>query len=95
MKQLPNLVLKSCPCVGAYLCSLCVPSGFGDRARSEVSSDLIFWGPLADAILVEGSTGVGGAGDRASCEPAFFLYFMAVTSVLEPGSGPVGLEQEP
>ena len=37
MKQLPIPVLKACPCVGASLYSLCVLSGFGGRAGSEVS----------------------------------------------------------
>lgn len=41
MKQLPILVLMSCPCVGASLCSLCESSGFGGTAGFEVS---MAWG---------------------------------------------------
>ena len=36
MQQLSILVLKGCPCVGASLCSLHVPSGSGERAGSEI-----------------------------------------------------------
>ena len=42
MQQLPILVLKGCPCVEASLHSLHVPSGFGERAGSEVIMGHIF-----------------------------------------------------
>ena len=34
--------LEGCPCVGASLDSLHVPSGFGGRARSDMSTTHIF-----------------------------------------------------
>lgn len=34
--------LEGCPCVGASLDSLRVPSGFGGRARSDMSTSHIF-----------------------------------------------------
>ena len=36
-KTVTFLVLKVCSYVGVSLCSLCVPSGFGGTARSEVN----------------------------------------------------------
>ena len=53
MKQFSILVLKGCPCVGASLDSLHVPSGFGGRAGSDMSTSHIFpQGVLAASTLV-------------------------------------------
>ena len=45
------LVLKVCPCMWVALCSLHVPSNFGERAGFEVSRDAYFcvvcWQPLS------------------------------------------------
>lgn len=51
-----------CPCVGVSLCSLCVPSDFGGRVRSEVSASCIFpWAVLVATTLMGGRAGIGGA----------------------------------
>ena len=55
MKQLPIPVLKGCPCLETSLFSLCVPSGFGGRAGSEVSTGQVFrQGVLVAITFFEG-----------------------------------------
>ena len=69
MKQLPIVVSKGFPCVGASLYSLHVPSGFGGRTRCEVNTSHVFLkGVLAAITLVGGGAGDGGARIRARCE---------------------------
>ena len=78
MNQLPVLVLKGYHCVGAPLCSLCVPSGFGGRARSEVSKGYVFpLGVLAVTTLVGWIAVDEGTRARARCELEFLLLSVA------------------
>lgn len=42
VKKSPIPVLNTCPCVWVFLCSLCVPSGFGGKAGSEVGMGHVF-----------------------------------------------------
>ena len=64
--QLPFVVLKGFLYVRASLYSLHVPSGYGRRARSDVSKSHIFpQGVLAAISLVEGGAGDGRARARA------------------------------
>ena len=42
MQQIPVEVLKGYPSVGASLFSVCVPSGFGGKAGSEVGMGHVF-----------------------------------------------------
>ena len=82
--------------MGASLCSLCVPSGFGGRARSEVSIGCAFpQGVLAAIMLVGGGAGYGGARARARCELGLLLYSVAITTLSVVGLGPKVLEQKP
>ena len=94
MKQLPILVLKGCPFVGASLYSLRVPSGFGGRAGSDVNMSLIFpQGVLAAIILVRGGAGGGGAKARAKCEPGLLLCLVTNSALLGARLGPKLLEK--
>ena len=59
MKRLPVPFLKGCPCVEESLSNLCVPSGFGGRAGSEVSTGRAFpRDVLAATALAGGRAGV-------------------------------------
>lgn len=83
MKKLPIFVLKACPCVGASLCSLCVPSAFGRRAGSEVSMGCFFLqGVLALTALVGSRARVGGTRTRTRCI-GFLLCLMSITAQLQ------------
>ena len=62
--------------------SVCVPSGFGGRAGSEVSMGHIFpWGVLAATTLLDDMAGDGGVRVRARCEPGLLLCSVAVTTL--------------
>ena len=68
MKQLPALILKVCACVGASLWCLRVPSGFGGRAGSDISTGHVF--SPGDWQLTHRSEGCGWnwrARARARC----------------------------
>ena len=96
MKQLPVPVLKGCPCVGASLYSLFVPSGFGGSPGSDVSTNLIFaHGVLAAITLIVGMTGDGGTRARARCELELLLCSVTSTTLSELVMGPTLLEQKP
>ena len=74
MKQLTILILKGCPYVGISLYNLCVPSGIGETAGSEVSIDPIFpLNVLAATILMAGKSRDERARARARCELELFL----------------------
>ena len=87
-KQLPNPVLKVCPCMGAS--RLCVPSGFSGRTGAEVNMGHTFsqCGLASPTILVEGGAGDWGARARVRCKLGLSLYSVAVTALLGPGLGP-------
>ena len=60
LRQLPIVVLKGCPYVGASLYCLCVFSGFGGRAGFDVNTSHVFaQGVPAAMALVGGGTGDG------------------------------------
>ena len=81
--------------MGESLFSLHVPSGFGGRAGSEVSTDCIFyWSVLAAATFLGGRSGVGGVGARARHKLGLLLGSVAVADLSGSGSGPEELEQE-
>ena len=66
--------LDLCPYVGAPLCGLHMPSGFGGRAKSETNRGKGF--PAAcQAHRLGGGLGAGdeGARVRAPCEPGLLL----------------------
>lgn len=69
-----------CPCVDVFLYSLCVPSGFGGKARYEVSVGHIFPQCVLAAITLTGGGAVDeGARARAKGEPGLLL---ALTNTL-------------
>ena len=86
MKQLLIEVLKACPYVGALLYNLCVPSGFGGRARFDVHTSHVFPQGAVAAITLVG----GGAGAR--CDLGLLLCSVANTTLLGTGTGPKLLE---
>lgn len=58
--------------MGASLCSLHVPSGFGGRAEFDVNASHVFSQGLPAAInLVEGSAGYGGVGPDSGVSQCF------------------------
>ena len=69
MKELLIQILNWCPCVGASLYSLHVPSGLGERAESDVSMSHVFSQFVLAAITLVGGEAAGeGARARARCE---------------------------
>ena len=55
MEQLSIPLLHVCPCVGASLCNLCVPSCFGQKAESDVRiGHHLLQAVLASITLLEG-----------------------------------------
>lgn len=69
--------------------SLCIPSGFGGRAGSQLSVGCIIpLGVLASITLVKGRVGNGGAKARAKCELGLLLCSVAITILLVAESGP-------
>ena len=94
MKQLLILILKECPCVGASLCKLCVPSGFDGRAGFEMSTGPVFpQGVLSAVILVEDEAGHAGARARAHSKPVL-LCSVADTALLGGRRGSQGTRVE-
>ena len=84
MKQLPIVILKVCPYVGASLYSLCVLSHFGRRAGFDVNTSPFFpQGVLSATTLVEGGAGDGGARAGARCKAGFPLCSVALATLLE------------
>lgn len=76
-KSLP-LLLKGYPYVGAPLYSLCVPSGFGERAGSDMSTSHIFpQGVLKASTLVGAASRETRA--KLKCELELLLYSVANT----------------
>lgn len=79
MKHSTTPAFKECHCVGASLCSLHVPTGFGGRAGSEVSVGHIFlWDFLVIITLVGGGADVGETRNRSRCENGLLFYSVAV-----------------
>lgn len=79
-KQLPIPVLKGCPCVEAFVCSLHWLSGFGGRARYEVSTGHIFQGVWVAIPLVR--VGAEMRTVRARCELEILQCSAVVTPLL-------------
>ena len=53
------MILTVCACIGAFICSLCMPGGFGGRTESEVSMNFKFsCGVLVATALMGGRPGV-------------------------------------
>lgn len=83
--------------MGAPLCSLPVPRGFGGRAESEVSKGCVFsWDALVAAALVRGKPGKLEGLEPKPCE----FWGFSQDQWLLPCSQrvrlePKGLEQEP
>ena len=74
--------------MGASLCSLHVPSGFGGKARSDVSMGCIFsQGLLAAATLVGVRAGIRGTTARARFKWELLLGSMEVTDLLRGETG--------
>ena len=83
--------IKGMSSVGTSLCSLCVPTGFGGRAGSEVSTGYVFSrGTVATNALVGCRAGVGGSRARAKYESGLLLCSMAVMTLSEVRVGPKG-----
>ena len=82
---------EGCTWVSTPLYSLCVPSGFGGRAGSDVNTNYIF--PQAANTLVGGRGGDGVARGRARCELGFLLCPEAITTLFR--AGHKLLEQKP
>ena len=80
MKQFSILVLKGCPCVGASLDSLHVPSGFGGRAGSDVLVSYVFTQGVLAAITMVG----GGAGDRGARTGARYDLLLCLVAKKHP-----------
>ena len=60
------------PCVGISLCSLCVPSSFGEKVGSEANRGCGFsQAILMTTTFMEGRTGASNANFRASCRQCF------------------------
>ena len=79
MNKLPVPVLKGCPCVGTCLCSLCVLSGFGGRAGSDVSTGHVFPQDVLAAItLVGGGAGDGGVGPEPGMSQVFYAQWLSL-----------------
>ena len=96
MKQLPIPVLKGCPCLETSLFSLCVPSGFGGRAGSDVNTSHSFsQGVLTAITLVGGEAGDGEVGAGASCEAGLLLCSVLITTLSGVRVGPKLLKQKP
>lgn len=69
--------------MGAFLCSLCVPSGFGGRSVSDIiRTHISHEGELAALTLVGGGNGDGGARAGTRCEPRLLLPSLANTALL-------------
>ena len=89
MKQFPIPVLKECPCEGAFLFSLRVPSGFGGRAGSAVSTSHVFpQGVLAAITLVGSRAGDAEARAGAKCKSGLLLCSVASTTLMGVGAAP-------
>ena len=92
MKQLTILILKGCPYVGISLYNLCVPSGIGETAGSEVSIDPIFpLNVLAATILMAGKSRDERARARARCELELFLC--SITTIALWGGRGIGAQK--
>lgn len=71
------------------LCSPRVPSVFGGRAGSEVSTGHVFpEGVFVGITLMGNGVGDGGAKTRSTCDLELLLYSMVITALLREGSGP-------
>ena len=82
MKHSTTPAFKECHSVGASLCSLHVPTGFGGRAGSEVGVGHIFpWDFLVIITLVEGGADVGETRNRTRCENGLLFYSVAVSAL--------------
>ena len=80
----------------ASLHCLHLPSGFGGRAGSDVSTSHLFpQGVLAVITLVVDGAGDGGARARARYEPGLPLCSVANTTIWGIGSGPKLVEEKP
>ena len=72
MNQLAILILKHCPFVEVTLYGPCVPSGFGQRAGSDISMNHVFpQGLLAAITSVGGGARDGRARARALMNQGF------------------------
>ena len=77
---------EGCPWVSTPLYSLCVPSGFGGRAGSDVNTSYIFpQGVLEANTLVGGRAGDEVARGGARCELGFLLCPVAITTLFSAG----------
>lgn len=75
--------------MGMSVYSLCVPIGFGRKARSKVNTGHVFsQGVLAAITLVEGGAGDAGGKARFRCELGLLLYSVAVTTLSGVGQTP-------
>ena len=82
--------------MGASLCSLHVPIGFGGRARSVVVSmgHIFPWDVLAAITLVGGGAEVGEARARTRCEQGLLFCSITVSALSGVGLGLKVLEQK-
>lgn len=96
MKKLPIPSFIKYPCIGAFPCSEHVPSGFGWRDGSEMSTSYLFpLSILAALTLVENGAGVGMSRARVRCKMEHLPCSVVATSIWEVRSGPNILEQKP
>lgn len=97
MKLLPTPVLKACSCVGVFLSSWCVPSGFDGRAG--FAESLAVCGFLHDAlvvaVLLRDMAKAGKDRARVCHEQKPLPGVMVVTSLVRGGAGPREVTSEP
>lgn len=73
--------------MGASLCNLLVPSSFGARDKSEVTTGCIFsWVALEVSILVWHKAGVVWARSGIRCEPALLPGSMDTPTLMRGGT---------